>query len=70
MAAFVSMIVGTVLSKYIWTHLPPLAKAAAVVGEMVVAVTGVQLSDQLTGSFIIIVGLSFIWGVVYHWARH
>jgi len=70
MAAFVSMIVGTVLSKYIWTHLPPLAEAATLVGETVVAVTGVHLSDQLTGSFIIIVSLSFIWGVVYHWARH
>ena len=69
LAAFVSMVVGTVLSKYIWTYTPPLAKVGAAVGDGLRAVTGVGLSHQQAGALVVVLALSFAWGVVYHVAR-
>ncbi|QGX95647.1 hypothetical protein EI982_13010 [Haloplanus rallus] len=70
MSAFVSLIVGTVLSKYVWTYTPPLAEAGAVVGRHLVTLIGVPLSRELTGGFVVVLALSFLWGVLYHVTRH
>jgi|GEM_PF-716766 len=69
LSAFVSMVVGTMLSKYIWTFTPPLAAVGAAIAD-VLAVVGVELSHQQSGAIVVVVGLSFIWGVVYHVTRH
>jgi hypothetical protein len=70
LSAFVSMVVGTVLSKYIWEFTPPLARLGAFVGDVLAAATGVTFSDQQAGGLVVVVGLSFLWGVVYHVTRH
>jgi len=69
LGAFVSMIVGTVLSKYIWTYTPPLARVGAAVGDFLRAVTGVGFSHQQAGALVVVLTLSFAWGVVYHVLR-
>ncbi|WP_436908550.1 hypothetical protein [Halosimplex marinum] len=69
LAAFVSTVVGTVLSKYIWAYTPPLAAVGAAVGDALAAV-GVHLSHRQTGSLVVVVGLSFVWGAVFHLTRH
>lgn len=69
LAAFVSMVIGTVLSKYIWTFTPPLAAIGAAIADGL-AVVGVDLSHQQSGGLVVVVGLSFVWGVVYHVTRH
>ena len=70
LSAFVSLIVGTVLSKYVWTYTPPLAEAGAVAGRHLAAVIGTPLSRETTGGLVVVLGLSFVWGVLYHLARH
>jgi hypothetical protein len=64
------MILGTVLSKYVWTYTPSLAEASVTVGQVLAAATGATFSRQLAGTLVVMVGLSFVWGVVYHLARH
>ncbi|WP_251342112.1 hypothetical protein [Haloplanus halophilus] len=70
LSAFVSLIVGTMLSKYIWTYTPPLAEAGAVAGRHLSAVVGTPLSRDVTGGLVVVLLLSFVWGVLYHFARH
>ena len=69
-AAFTSMIVGTVISKYVWNAAPPFAKASETAGELLLDVTGVAYSPQFVGSLFLASGLAFVWGVLYHLARH
>jgi hypothetical protein len=70
LAALVSMIVGTVLSKYVWSYAPPLAEAAAVVGVLLTRAAGVPFSRDLAGAMVVMAGLSFVWGFLYHVGRH
>ncbi|QLH79839.1 hypothetical protein HZS55_22190 [Halosimplex rubrum] len=70
LAALVSMLAGTVLSKYVWELLPPLASVGESVSAGLVAATGVALPRPLSGSLVVILGLSFVWGTIYHYARH
>lgn len=69
-AAFTSMVVGTVLSKYIWNHAPSLAEAGTRVSAMLASTAGVELPATASGSLVVVLGLSFLWGVVYHVTRH
>ena len=64
------MIVGTVLSKYVWNHTPPLAETAATVGTLLTRVTGTAFSQDLVGTMAVVAVLSFVWGVIYHVSRH
>jgi uncharacterized membrane protein YoaK (UPF0700 family) len=68
LAAFVSMVVGTVLSKYIWTYTPPLAEVGAAIGD-VLGLVGIPMSREQAGALVVVLGLSFVWGVVYHVTR-
>jgi hypothetical protein len=70
LAAFASLIVGTTLSKYVWTYTPPLAEAGAAVGRQLEPLVGVPLSRELTGGLVVVLALSFLWGVIYHLGRH
>jgi len=69
-AAFVSMILGSTLSKYVWTYTPSLAEASAAVGRVLATTTGTPFSRQFAGTLVVMIGLSFAWGVVYHVVRH
>jgi hypothetical protein len=72
LSAFVTLIVGTVLSKYLWTYAPPLGDVSLAVVRFVHSTTGarVPIDEQFAGSLAVMVGLSFVWGVVYHLGRH
>jgi hypothetical protein len=64
------MVVGTILSKYVWNHTPPLADAATAVGTLLTRATGTAFSRDLVGTMVVMVALSFVWGVIYHVSRH
>jgi hypothetical protein len=70
LSAFVSLIVGTMLSKYVWTYTPSLAEAGALAGRHVGGLFGTPLSRETTGGLVVVLALSFVWGVIYHFARH
>ncbi|WP_251328772.1 hypothetical protein [Haloplanus pelagicus] len=70
LSAFVSLIVGTVLSKYVWTYTPPLAEAGAVAGRHLSGLIGTPIAPETTGGLVVVLLLSFVWGVIYHLARH
>ena len=71
-SAFVTLIVGTMLSKYLWSIAPPLGETAVVVMRTIRGVTGAEipLTEQFAGMVVVMVGLSVLWGVVYHVGRH
>ncbi|WP_135851124.1 hypothetical protein [Halorussus salinus] len=69
-SAFASMIVATVISKYVWNHTPSFVEVSNLAGDLLVATTGVELAPQTAGSLLIASGLAFVWGVLYHVTRH
>lgn len=69
-AAFASMIVGTVISRYIWETIPSFARLSENVGSLLLSVTGVTYSAQFVGGLLIASVLAFAWGVLYHLKRH
>ena len=71
-ASPVSLLVGTMLSNYLWQVAPSLGEASVAVMRLVRDATGasVPVSDQFAGSVVVMVALSFAWGLVYHLGRH
>lgn len=69
-SAFASMLVATVISKFVWNHTPSFVEVSKFVGELLVTVTGVEFSPQLSGQILIATALAFLWGVFYHVGRH
>lgn len=72
LASFATFIVGTVLSRYLWEYMPPLGEASLAVVGMLRATLGAPIptSERVAGTLLLMVGLSFAWGVVYHLQRH
>ena len=72
MSAFVTLVVGTVMSKYLWDLAPPLGEASMATMELIRSTTGVDLpvNEQFAGMVVVMVALSFAWGIVYHFGRH
>ncbi|WP_338740688.1 hypothetical protein [Haloplanus salilacus] len=70
LSAFVSLIVGSMLSKYVWTYTPSLAEAGATIGRQLELLIGAPLPREMAGGLVVVVLLSFLWGVVYHVGRH
>lgn len=71
-AAFATLIIGTVLSKFVWEVLPPLGQLSLTVIEFVQRTTGagIPTSKQFAGALIVMIVLSFFWGVIYYVGRH
>ncbi|MFB6110449.1 MAG: hypothetical protein ABEJ60_06205 [Halodesulfurarchaeum sp.] len=71
-AAFGSLIIGAVLSRYIWELVPPLGELALVTIRIIQSTTGANIptSEQFAGAVVVMMGLSFAWGVIYHLGRH
>jgi hypothetical protein len=71
-SAFASLLIGSILSKYVWKFAPPLGEATTAVVTILRAATGANLpiDEQFTGTIVVMLGLSFLWGVVYHVGRH
>jgi hypothetical protein len=72
LSSFATLIVGTMLSKYLWSYAPPLGEASVAVIQLVRSVTGASLplDQQFAGTVVVMVSLSFVWGIVYHFGRH
>jgi hypothetical protein len=72
LAAFATLIVGTMLSKYLWSYAPPLGEASVAVIRVLRRLTGagIPLDEQFAGTVVVMVSLSFLWGVLYHVGRH
>lgn len=71
-AAFATLLIGTMFSKFVWDLLPPLGELALLTVRVVNMTVGIDLpaSERFAGTIVIMVGLSFIWGIVYHFGRH
>lgn len=71
-AAFGTLICGSVLSKFIWEFLPPLGELALLSISTLQSLTGadIPVNEQFAGTVIVMLGLSFLWGIVYHIGRH
>ncbi|WP_336038038.1 hypothetical protein [Halobacterium yunchengense] len=71
-AAFVTLMVGTTLSKFVWDLMPPLGEVSLLVVRALQSTTGasIPVTEEFAGSLVVMVGLSFLWGVVYHFSRH
>ncbi|WP_256301681.1 hypothetical protein [Haloarchaeobius salinus] len=71
-AAFASLIVGTIFSKFVWDFLPPLGEFSLFLIRETQSITGasIPVNEQFAGSIVVMVGLSFLWGVIYHFGRH
>lgn len=72
LAAFVTLLTGTILSKFVWDLAPPVGEVALHTTEIIRSTTGVGIpvNEQFAGTIVVMVGLSFVWGVVYHLGRH
>lgn len=72
LAAFLTFLVGSMLSKSVWDIMPPIGKLSLFVVETLQSITGVyiQANEQTAGTLVIMFVLSVLWGVVYHFQRH
>lgn len=72
LAAFVTLIIGTILSKLVWDMVPPLGELSLRIIRTIRSLTGVDIpvNEQFAGTIVVMIGLSFLWGVVYHLGRH
>jgi hypothetical protein len=71
-AAFTTLVVGTVFSNFVWTLLPPLGELSLLVFRTLDARLGLAfpVNEQFAGTVVVMVGLSTMWGVLYHFSRH
>jgi hypothetical protein len=69
-AAFLSIVIGSLLSNYLSAHSTVIQDATTTVGANVQTVTGLAVSPTLVGLATIGTVLSFVWGVAYHLSRH
>ncbi len=71
-SAFVTLVVGTMLSKYVWDLMPPLGELSLLVIDTVRSTTGIAVpaSREFAGMLVVMVGLSSAWGIAYHLGRH
>lgn len=72
LAAFVTLLVGTILSKFVWDLAPPVGAVALQTTNLIRSALGVGIpvNEQFAGTLVVMVALSFVWGVVYHLGRH
>ena len=71
-AAFGSLIIGAIMSKYVWQLAPPIGEVSLATIQTIQSITGADLptSEQFAGAVVVMIGLSSVWGVVYHISRH
>jgi hypothetical protein len=71
-SAFATLDVGSMVSKYLWSYAPPLGEVSLAAIRVVRSVTGaaIPISEQFAGTLLVMLSLSFVWGVAYHLGRH
>lgn len=71
-SAFITLLVGTILSKFVWDLTPPVGEVALQIITFIQSMTGANIptDEQFAGTVVVMIILSFAWGVVYHIRRH
>ena len=69
LSAIVSVMLGSVLGSYIKTHSEMVKGFTNMVGAFLTGSLGVPIHEEIAGIIFVIAAISFIWGVVYHYAR-
>jgi hypothetical protein len=69
-AAFLSIIIGSIISNFLSAHTNLLNSVSESAGKLVVGLTGISISEEVTGLLAISSLLAFFWGIAYHYARH
>lgn len=71
-AAFATLLIGTMLSEFVWAVLPPVGKISLLAMSVLDAQVGIDVptSEQFAGTIVVTAVLSFLWGVVYHYGRY
>lgn len=71
-AAFATLLIGSVVSKFVWAVLPPVAEISLMAMNFLDGQVwlDVPTSEQFAGTIVVMVALSFLWGVVYHLGRN
>lgn len=68
------LVVGAVLVEYLKPFFPqiiePLDWFAGNLAGAIEAVLGISVAPQIFGPLVILFVLSFVWGSIYHFARH
>jgi hypothetical protein len=72
LSAFITLIIGAMLSKYVWQLAPPIGEVSLLAIGVVRSLTGaaIPVNEQIAGMVVVMVALSFVWGIVYHVGRH
>lgn len=68
-ASLVTLVLGSLLSNYVWELAPPLGELSLFTMELLTAGTGVTVNRELAGAAVGMFSLSFLWGVMYHLSR-
>ena len=68
-ASFTTILLGAFISNYLSTHSAVLWGVTNAAGETVTSLVGLDLPKVMTGVLVIATGLSFVWGVAYHFSR-
>lgn len=71
-AAFATLLIGSMLSKFVWAVLPPVGDVSMMAMAFLDSQAGLDVptSEQFAGTIVVMVSLSFLWGVVYHLSRY
>lgn len=69
-AAFLSIIIGSIISNFLSAHTGVLNSVSKGAGELLTGLTGISMSEEVTGLLAVSSLLAFLWGVAYHYARH
>jgi hypothetical protein len=69
-AAFLSIILGALISNFISAHTELLTDLSSAIGQVVVGITGASIPEEVSGLLLVSTFLAFLWGLAYHYARH
>ncbi|WP_136686787.1 ribonuclease P Rpr2/Rpp21/SNM1 subunit family protein [Halorhabdus amylolytica] len=69
-AAFVSILLGGLISDLLGTYATAFTDLGRVIGRPVASTIGLAIPATTTGHLLIATVLAFGWGVAYHYARH
>jgi len=70
-AAFTTLLLGTILSKFVRTLFPPVGELSLLVVRTIADLgLPVPTDEAFAGTLVVVVTLSFLWGVAYHVSRH
>lgn len=69
-AAFVSIVLGALISNFLSAHARVLTDFSHTVGGAITGTAGLSLPKPVTGMLVVSTVLAFLWGITYHYARH